>query len=260
MDISYRVGLIPAFAMLVIAVALPATAAEVSAAVAANFTRPAEELAAAFKARSGHDVVLSFGATGALYAQISQGAPFAVFLAADGERPSQAVADGLGVEGTVFTYAVGKVVLYSPSLDLSDGVAVLAATEFRHIAMADPATAPYGAAGAEVIEKLGLTDTLASRMVTSQSITQALQFVESGNAELGFVALSQVLDKLAGQVWLVPDEYYTPIRQDAVLLKEGETADAAKAFLEFLKTDDAEAILERFGYGTGGDALPSLLR
>ena len=231
--------------------ALPASAAEVSAAVAANFTRPAEELAAAFTAKTGDNVVFSFGATGGLYTQISQGAPFEVFLAADDKRPALAVSEGLGVSGTVFTYAVGKLALYSPTLDLTDGAAVLAGGNFQHLAIADPATAPYGAAAMEVIDKLGLAAALAPKQVTGENISQTLQFVESGNAELGFVALSQVAGKSAAQVWLVPAEDYAPIRQDAVLLKAGEANPAARAFLDFLKGDEARVIIEAYGYEMG---------
>jgi molybdate transport system substrate-binding protein len=239
------------FGLLLTVAALPASAAEVSAAVAANFTKPAEELSAAFTAKTGDTVMFSFGATGGLYTQISQGAPFEVFLAADSRRPARAVSEGLGVAGTVFTYAVGKLALYSPTLDVSDGAAVLAARDFQHIAIADPATAPYGAAAVEVIDKLGLTAALAPRQVTGENISQTLQFVESGNAELGFVALSQVAGKSAAQVWLVPAEEYAPIRQDAVLLKTGEANPAARAFLDFLKGDEARAIIEAYGYKMG---------
>lgn len=227
-----------------------APAAEVSVAVAANFTRPAEELAAAFTAATGDTVAFSFGATGGLYAQVTQGAPFQVFLAADHQHPALAVAEGLGVDGTVFTYAVGKVVLYSPNLDLTDGEAVLRAGAFQHIAIADPRTAPYGAAAAEAIEKLGLTDALAPRQVTGANISQTLQFVESANAELGFVALSQVIDRPAPQVWPVPAALYAPIRQDAVLLRAGENDPAAMAFLAFLRSGEGRAIIARYGYET----------
>jgi molybdate transport system substrate-binding protein len=223
-------------------------AAEVSAAVAANFTKPVEALAKAFTEKTGDTVIFSFGATGALYTQISQGAPFEVFLAADNKRPSLAVKDGYGVDGSVFTYAVGKVVLYSPSIDLTDGAAVLSSGRFQHIAIADPKTAPYGAAAIEAIGKLGLADVLATKQVTGENISQTLQFVDSGNAELGFVALSQVIDKPAAEVWRVPAEDYQPILQDAVLLKAGESDPAAKAFLDFLRSDEATAIIESFGY------------
>lgn len=229
----------------------PAFAADVSAAVAANFTKPAEEIGAAFTAKTGDTVTFSFGATGALYTQISQGAPFEVFFSADNKRPKQAVAEGFAVDGSVFTYAVGKVVLYSPSLDLTDGATVLKANAFQHLSVADPKTAPYGAAAMETLEKLGLTEALTPKIVTGENISQALQFVDTANAELGFVALSQVIDKPAPQVWRVPAEDYTPILQDAVLLKPGEADPAAAAFLEFLKGDEARAIIEKYGYEVG---------
>jgi molybdate transport system substrate-binding protein len=229
----------------------PAFAADVSAAVAANFTKPAEEIGAAFTAKTGDTVIFSFGATGALYTQISQGAPFEVFFSADNKRPKQAVAEGFAVDGSVFTYAVGKVVLYSPSLDLTDGAAVLKANAFQHLSVADPKTAPYGAAAMETLEKLGLTEALTPKIVTGENISQALQFVDTGNAELGFVALSQVIDKPAPQVWRVPAEDYTPILQDAALLKPGEADPAAAAFLAFLKGDEARAIIEKYGYEVG---------
>lgn len=246
-----RVGVLLGL-MLVLPLA-QARAAEVSVAVAANFTRPAEEIGAAFTAETGNSVTFSFGATGALYAQISQGAPFEVFLAADDTRPSLAVAEGFGVDGTVFTYAVGKVVLYAPGQDVTDGPAVLAANNFQHIAIANPKTAPYGAAALEVLGKLGLTEALASKVVTGENISQALQFVVSGNAELGFVALSQVIDTPASEVWRIPAEDYTPIAQDAVLLKTGESDPAAMAFVAFLKSDTAKAIIEKYGYETGAN-------
>lgn len=232
-------------------VSVPALAAEVSAAVAANFAKPAEELGKAFTAKTGDTVTFSFGASGQLYTQISQAAPFEVFLSADNKRPAQAVKEGFAVDGTVFTYAVGKVVLYSPSIDVTDGEAVLKANAFQHLSVADPKTAPYGAAGVEAIEKLGLTEAVASKIVTGENISQALQFIDSGNAELGFVALSQVIDKPATQVWRVPVELYAPILQDAVLTKAGEANPAAKAFLEFLQSEEGKAIIEKYGYEVG---------
>jgi molybdate transport system substrate-binding protein len=226
----------------------PVLAAETPVAVAANFTKPAEEIAAAFTAKTGDAVLLSFGATGQFYTQITQGAPFTVFLSADNKRPMQAVTEGLGVEGTVFTYAVGKSVLYSPTIDVTDGEAVLRAGGFQHIAIADPKAAPYGAAAIEVMARFGLTEALTPKIVTGENITQTQQFINSGNAELGFVALSQVVDKPASQVWQVPVDAYSPILQDAVLLKTGENDEVAKAFLEFLKGDEARAIIEKYGY------------
>lgn len=230
--------------------AASATAAEVSVAVAANFTRPAEALGTAFTARTGDRVVFSFGATGGLYAQISQGAPFEVLLAADAVRPARAVSEGLGVPGSVFTYAIGKVVLYGPQTDLSDGEAVLRAGAFRHLAIAAPQSAPYGAAALETLTALGLIEALTPKLVTGESISQTLQFVDSGNAELGFVALSQVIDKPTGQVWRVPEELYQPIAQDAVLLEAGADNPVAQAFLDFLRSAEGRGIIARYGYET----------
>lgn len=232
---------------LAVALAAPVAADEVSVAVAANFAAVAEELGAAFKAETGHDVVLSSGATGGLYTQITQGAPFQIFFSADNKRPAQAVTEGFGVDGTVSTYAVGKLVLYSPSIDVADGAAVLKAGDFQHIAIADPATAPYGAAAVKTMESLGVD--LTAKLVTGENITQTLQFVESGNAEIGFVALSQVIGK-GGNQWLVPSDLYSPIIQDVVLLKTGESSDAAKAFLAFVQSDAGKAIIEKYGYAT----------
>ena len=226
----------------------PAAAGTVHVAVAANFTQVAEAIGADFKAATGHDVVFSFGATGALYTQITQAAPFEVFLAADDKRTATAIAEGFGVAGTEFTYAVGKVVLYSPVIDVTDGAAVLAANAFRHIAVADPKTAPYGAAGMAVLEALGLTEAVTPKIVTGENITQTLQFVESGSAELGFVALSQVIGKPAPQTWLPPQGDFPPIRQNAVLLKVGEDNEAATAFLGYLKSDAAVTLIEAAGY------------
>ena len=221
-------------------------AESVSVAVAANFTAVAEELAPLFKAETGHDVTYSFGATGQLYAQITQGAPFDVFLAADDVRPALAVMEGFGVEGSVFTYAIGALALHSTSIDVADGKAVSEAGTFEKIAIADPATAPYGRAATETIAALGLTEAISPKLVMGENITQTLQFVESGNAELGFVAASQVVGKSG--VWIVPSELFEPIRQDAVLLKSGETNPAAAAYVDFLQSDAAIAAIEAAGY------------
>ncbi|MEQ1770572.1 MAG: molybdate ABC transporter substrate-binding protein [Devosia sp.] len=230
------------------ATSLPAQAASVSAAVASNFTKVAEQLGTDFKAKTGDDVVFSFGATGALYTQITQGAPFEVFLSADNKRTATAIKEGFGVDGTDFTYAVGEVALYSPTIDVTDGKAVLEANAFQHIAIADRKTAPYGTAGMAVLEKLGLTAAVTPKVVTGENIAQTLQFVDSGSAELGFVALSQVIDKPATQVWLAPQEDYPAIKQNAVLLKTGRANAAAKAFLDYLKSPEAIAVIEAAGY------------
>jgi molybdate transport system substrate-binding protein len=209
----------------------------------------AEKLADAFNGATGHEMVLSFGATGTLYAQITQGAPFDVFLAADDRRPAMAVEAGLAVEGSAFTYAIGRLVLYAPGMNVRDGFDVLSNGAFQHIAIADPQTAPYGAAAMAYLERMRLAGALGPDIVTGENITQALLFIESGNAELGFVALSQVTGKPAGEVWIVPAGDYPPIRQDAVLLKAGEGNEAARAFVDFLRSDAGLALIEAGGYG-----------
>ncbi|MBN9305778.1 MAG: molybdate ABC transporter substrate-binding protein [Devosia sp. 67-54] len=237
-----------ALAVTALASVTAAEAAIVNAAVAANFTQVATDLAARFKAATGNDVQLSFGATGGLYTQITQAAPFDVFFSADDKRTATAVKDGFGVAGTEFTYAVGKVVLYSPTLDVSKGDEALKANAFQHIAIADPKSAPYGAAAMAVLDKLGLTAAVTPKIVTGENITQTLQFVDSGSAELGFVALSQVMGKPATQIWLPPQEDYPAIRQNAVLLKHGESNEVARAFLDFVKSDAAVAVIKAAGY------------
>ncbi|MEF2551604.1 molybdate ABC transporter substrate-binding protein [Aurantimonas sp. A2-1-M11] len=226
----------------------PAMADTIYVAVAANFTDAANGIAAAFAAASGHEAALSFGATGQLYTQITQNAPFEVFLAADDERPTLSVEQGYGVAGSVFTYATGQLVLYSAEPGVMIGPDTLEAGAFDQIAIANPETAPYGAAAVEAMKALGVYDALRSKIVQGQSIGQAYQFVETGNAEVGFVALGQVSQTEAGARWIVPQDLYAPIRQDAVLLKAGEANPAAVAFVEFLKGDEAAAIIETYGY------------
>lgn len=241
-----------AFALLAIILnAGPVGAAEVKVAVAANFTEPARLIAARFKARTGHEAMLSMGSTGQLYAQIANGAPFEILLSADRERPERVEADGLGVAGSRFTYAIGRLVLYSKTAGLVDAKGqVLKSGRFERIAIADPKTAPYGVAAVETIRKLGVETSLRSKLVQGASIAQAYQFVDSGAAELGFVALSQVIAVKGGSRWLVPAADHTPIDQQAVLLKTGASNPAAKAFLAFLKGPEARAIIRRSGYET----------
>jgi len=227
----------------------PALAAQTQVAVAANFTEPAKAIAAAFHAASGDDALLSFGASGQFYTQISKGAPFEVFLSADSERPAKAEADGLTVPGSRFTYAVGKLVLYSKTPGLVDAKgAVLAAGRFDKLAIADPTAAPYGEAAIETLKSLGLYAALQPKIVQGASIAQAYQFVDSGAAELGFVALSQVIDAPGGSRWLPPQADYAPITQQAVLLKTGQANPAAVAFVAFLKGPQAVAIIKKYGY------------
>lgn len=227
------------------ATTVPSWAETVHVAVAANFTAVAEDLAAKFEAETGHDVELSFGATGQLYTQITQAAPFGVFLAADTARPQKAIDEGFGVEGSFFVYAEGRLVLYGPGRDMSDGEAALKA-DFNKIAIADPAAAPYGKAAVETLTALGLYETLQPKIVQGENISQTLQFVETGNAELGFVAASQVLGK--PDQWLVPAEMHTPIAQGAVLLKSEAENPAALAFIAYLRSDAAVAVIEAAGY------------
>ncbi|KQX18021.1 MULTISPECIES: molybdate ABC transporter substrate-binding protein [unclassified Sphingomonas] len=229
----------------------PLLAAETQVAVAANFSEPAKAIAAAFERATGHKAVLAFGASGAFYTQISHGAPFEVFLSADAERPTKADQDGLAVSGTRFTYAIGKLVLYSTipgTVDASG--AVLKKGGFDKIAIADPATAPYGAAAVETMRSLGVYDRLKPKIVTGSSIAQAYQFTSTGAAQLGFVALSQVIVIPGGSRWIVPAKLHAPIDQQAVLLKTGAQNPAAKAFLAFLKGPTALAIIRRYGYAT----------
>ncbi len=225
-----------------------AHADSVNVAVAANFTDAANEIAAAFADATDHEAILSFGATGQFYTQITQGAPFEVFLAADDERPTLAVDEGYGVAGTVFTYAIGQLVLYSIEPGKVTGAETLKAGEFKQIAIANPETAPYGKAAVETMQALGVYDALQPKIVQGQSIGQTYQFVETGNAEVGFVALGQVSQTDVGSRWIVPQENYAPIKQDVVLLKTGENKPAATAFIDFLKSDAATAIIEKYGY------------
>lgn len=230
----------------------PAGAAEVSVAVASNFTAPMQAIAAGFERDTGHKAQLAFGSTGKFYAQIRNGAPFQVLLAADDEIPARLEQDGLALPGSRFTYAVGRLVLWSASADLVDGKGdVLRKGAFRKLAIANPRLAPYGRAAVEVLTGMGLTDALAPRFVQGENIAQTWQFVATGNAELGFVALSQVVREgrvAGGSSWIVPDRLHAPIRQDAVILAPGRDNAAAAALLRYLKGDRARAILQSYGY------------
>jgi molybdate transport system substrate-binding protein len=229
-----------------------AMADEVQVAVAANFAAPFQKIAAAFQADTGHTAVSVVGSTGKFYTQIKSGAPFDVLLAADDETPRKMEDEGLAVKGQHFTYAIGKLVLWSAKAGVVDPQGeVLKKGNFEHLALANPKLAPYGAAGVETLKALGLYEALSSKIVQGESIAQAQQFVATGNAELGFVALSQVAppDKPAvGSWWLVPSKYYTPILQDAALLPKGATNPAAQALLKYLKGDKAKAVIKSYGY------------
>ena len=224
----------------------------VQVAVAANFTAPARALAEVFARTTGHEARLSFGATGAFYTQIKNGAPFDVLLAADDERPARLEKEGDTVAGSRFTYATGQLVLWSAKPGLVDDEgAVLKHGNFGKIAIANPKNAPYGAAAVEAMEKLGLAATLQPKLVTGESIGQTFNFIATGNAELGFVALAQVLDggKLkSGSMWVVPAKYHAPIIQDAVILKRAAANPAAKAWMELLKTPQSKELIRSYGY------------
>ncbi|MFM2319223.1 MAG: molybdate transporter substrate-binding protein [Pseudomonadota bacterium] len=226
---------------------------EVKVAVASNFSKPLEALATAFTATTGHELKISAGATGKLYAQIEHGAPFEVLLSADSKTPEKLVTAQLAIADSRFTYALGKLVLWSSNQDYIDAQgAVLQKNEFKHLAIANPKTAPYGAAAWEVLEHLGLTTSLESKLVQGENISQTYDFVSTGNAELGFVAWSQVVQAgglKQGSVWQIPDRFYAPIQQDAVLLTKGQNNPAAKALLAFLKTPAAQKLITEAGYG-----------
>lgn len=224
---------------------------EVQVAVAANFTAPIQKIAPEFEKETGHRIVPSFGSTGKIYAQIKNGAPFEVLLAADDETPAKLIAENGGVAGTQFTYALGKLVLWSARPGVVDAEGeILKQGRFSHISLANPKLAPYGAAGIETMKALGAYDANQAKIVTAENIGQAYQFVSSGNADLGFVALSQVLKdgKIEGSAWIVPAKYYTRIRQDAVILANGKGKPAAEALMKYLKGDKAKAVIKSFGY------------
>ncbi|MDU8457153.1 molybdate ABC transporter substrate-binding protein [Pseudomonas syringae group sp. J254-4] len=229
-----------------------AFADEVQVAVAANFTAPIQAIAADFEKDTGHKLVAAFGATGQFYTQIKNGAPFEVFLSADDTTPAKLEQEGDTVKGSRFTYAVGTLALWSAKDGYVDSKGeVLKTNQYQHLSIANPKAAPYGLAATQVLSKLGLTDATKAKIVEGQSITQAYQFVSTGNAELGFVALSQIYKdgKLtSGSAWIVPDALHDPIKQDAVILNKGKDNAAAKALVEYLKGPKAAAIIKSFGY------------
>jgi molybdate transport system substrate-binding protein len=231
---------------------LTSHAAEVQVAVASNFAAPMQKIAAEFEKDTGHKALLSSGATGKFYAQIKNGAPFEVFLAADDQTPARLESEGGIVPGSRFTYAMGKLMLWSAQPGYVDEQgAVLKKGQFQHLAIANPKTAPYGAAAVEALTRLGLLDAVRPKLVTGENIAQAHQFVATGNAELGFVALSQVMENgklTGGSGWRVPPELYEPIRQDVVILAKGKDRPAAKALIEYLKGKKATAMIRSYGY------------
>ncbi len=249
---SRRAATCGAATLLLLACTFSARAGEVQVAVAANFAAPMEKIGTAFARDTGHKAVVIVGATGALYAQIRNGAPFELLLAADEETPRKLENEGLAVAGQRFTYAVGKLVLFSARPGFVDGNGeVLRSGSFQHLALANPKTAPYGAAALATLSALGLREALQAKFVQGESISQTFQFVSSGNAEIGFVALSQVAPPdrvVTGSWWLVPPALYRPIRQDAVLLKAGKDHAAAVALMNYLRSAPAKAVIRAYGY------------
>jgi len=232
----------------------PCAAAEVAVAVAANFTAPMQRLVPLFEQQTGHKVLASYGSTGKLFSQISNGAPFEVLLAADDETPARLERSGGAVTGTRFTYAIGRLVLWSRQPGVVDGNGeVLRGDGFDRLAIADPRLAPYGAAAVQTLRSLGLFERLQPRLVMGESITQAHQFVATGNAPLGFVALSQVYADgrlTEGSAWVVPTQMHDLIRQQAVLLAKGRDNPAARALLDFLRSEPVRAVIRQSGYAT----------
>ncbi|MNF36936.1 Molybdate-binding periplasmic protein precursor [compost metagenome] len=229
-----------------------ALAGEVQVAVAANFTAPIQAIASDFEKDTGHKLVAAYGATGQFYSQIKNGAPFEVFLAADDTTPAKLEKEGESVAGSRFTYATGKLVLWSAQVGYVDVKGdVLKQNQFKHLSIANPKAAPYGLAATQVMDKLKLSTALAPKLVEGQSITQALQFVSTGNAELGFVALSQVYKDgriSSGSAWIVPEQLHDPINQDAVILNKGKDNPAATALVNYLRGPKAAAVIKSYGY------------
>lgn len=229
-----------------------AWADEVQVAVAANFTAPIQAIATNFEKDTGHKLVAAYGATGQFYAQIKNGAPFEVFLAADDSTPAKLEQEKQTVAGSRFTYAIGTLALWSAKPGyVDDRGAVLKSNDYKHLSIANPKTAPYGLAATQVLHKLQLTEATKGKIVEGQNITQAFQFVSTGNAELGFVALSQIYKdgKVEnGSAWIVPADLHEPIRQDAVILNKGKDNPAAKALVDYLKGPKAAALIKSYGY------------
>jgi molybdate transport system substrate-binding protein len=224
----------------------------VQVAVAANFTAPMQAIAAAFEQDTGHKARLAFGSTGKFYAQIRHGAPFQVLLAADDQTPARLEREGMAVPGTRFTYAVGRLALWSAQAGKVDARGeVLKQGDYKHVAIANPKLAPYGAAAVEVMQHLGVVEAVRPKLVQGENIAQTHQFVASGNAELGFVALSQVTRDgtlTGGSAWIVPGDLHAPIRQDATILANGRGNPAASALMDYLKGEKAKAVIRAYGY------------
>ena len=242
------------FALVCIGTAASVSAEEAQIAVAANFSAPMKQIISDFERTTGHQIRASYGSTGKLYAQIQNGAPFEALLAADQKRPRLLEDDGVGVSGSRFTYAIGTLVLWSADPNFVDDEGrVLNTTEFEKLSIANPKLAPYGEASIETLKALSLKEAIEPKLVMGENIAQAYQFVDTGNAKLGFVALSQVMvgGKITeGSGWIVPGEMHAPIRQDAVILAKGRDNAAVSDLFSYLKGDQARAVIQAFGYQT----------
>lgn len=245
------------FVTLIVALSFSAStlADVVQVAVAANFTAPMKQIAADFEKRTGHKAVLAYGATGKFYAQIQNGAPFEVLLSADDETPTKLAKENAAVAATQFTYAKGKIVLWSAKAALVDqevnGGEMLKRGGFDHIALTNPKLAPYGMAAVETMKALGVHAALAPKFVSGENLAQTYQFIKSGNALLGFISLSQVMKDgkiIEGSAWVVPTHLYPPLKQDAIVLNKGKHKPAAAALMQYLQSDQARAIIQSYGY------------
>ncbi|HEX5647926.1 MAG TPA: molybdate ABC transporter substrate-binding protein [Nitrospira sp.] len=237
--------------VLVLTMVTPVFAEQVLVAVAANFVPPFREIAIEFETATGHNVRVVAGSSGNFYSQIKNGAPFDVFFSADMERPRLLEDEGFGVKDSRFTYAIGRLVLWSPTPDFVKGEETLRSKNFKRLAIANPKTAPYGVAAMQAMQKLELWESLQPKMVMGENLGQTMGFIESGNADLGFVALSQVLDpkiKGKGSRWDIPANLHEPIKQDVILLNKGTDNPAAKALMAFMSGPQAKTIIERYGY------------
>jgi len=251
--LKYSIGIVAVIALLGMTVKPDATRSDsINVAIATNFTAPMREIAAEFEKDTGNHLILSFSSSGKIYSQINNGAPFDVFLSADTHKPELLERNHLAVRGSRFTYALGTLVLWSPNIDIVDADgAVLSQDTFSHIAIANPKLAPYGTAAQQVMQNLGVWPQQQQKLVQGENIAQTYQFVSTSNADLGFVALSQVMAKgimSNGSSWVVPSELYSPIRQDAVLLNTGKDNTVALALMDYLKSDKAVAIIKSYGY------------
>lgn len=240
------------FTLLLLLSSSMSQACSVSVAVASNFTLPMQKISESFETETGCKTLLSFGSTGSFYAQIKNGAPYQLFLSADDETTQLLEKEGFSLKGSSFTYAIGKLVLWSHKINFVDNSSdILNSKKFNKIAIADPKIAPYGLAAMQTLKKLGLFSTLEPKIIQGENITQTYQFVLTKNADLGFVALSQVFDNgkiKSGSSWIVPSSFHNPIIQNATLLNPGKDQEGTLMLVNYLKSDKAKTIIRSFGY------------